>query len=347
MSFKGLGRGLDALLPADLQAAGIEMDIRTNQILNMPIDDLIPNENQPRKTMTPEGLEELAKSIQRQGVIQPLLVRRSQEPGKYQIIAGERRWRAARMAQITEVPVYLREMSDSDVMLVALIENLQREDLNAAEEAQALQDLKDQLHLTQEELAIRLGKSRSKIANSLRLLQLPKEALACLQDGRISAGHARCLLAFADHPEHVQGFLSYILDHKLSVRDCEDVLSTWKQQHTLPWLSETPQAPQEPRKRFVKSAAFKQIEKDLSSLHNCRARLSGNAQTGRISFIYKNEEELQQLLNNFGLSSLAEYEQAPEDDTSSAEAAAEAAADAVGQESSAQDSVQESLQDRA
>ena len=160
--------------------------------------------------MTDQGLEELAKSIALQGVIQPLLVRRSREKGKYQIIAGERRWRAAQLAHLSEVPVFLKDLSDEDVMLVALIENLQREDLNAAEEASALQELKDKLSITQEELARRLGKSRSMIANSLRLLQLPKDALTALREGRISAGHARCLLAFADHPEHVQGFLSYI-----------------------------------------------------------------------------------------------------------------------------------------
>ena len=140
-SSKGLGRGLDALFPADLQSAGIDSDIRTNQILNVPIDTLVPNPDQPRKSMTDQGLEELAKSIALQGVIQPLLVRRSREKGKYQIIAGERRWRAAQLAHLSEVPVFLKDLSDEDVMLVALIENLQREDLNAAEEASALPEL--------------------------------------------------------------------------------------------------------------------------------------------------------------------------------------------------------------
>ena len=246
-SSKGLGRGLDALFPADLQSAGIDSDIRTNQILNVPIDTLVPNPDQPRKSMTDQGLEELAKSIALQGVIQPLLVRRSREKGKYQIIAGERRWRAAQLAHLSEVPVFLKDLSDEDVMLVALIENLQREDLNAAEEASALQELKDKLSITQEELARRLGKSRSMIANSLRLLQLPKDALTALREGRISAGHARCLLPFVENEQTLLAFLQHILDHTLTVRECEDILASWKAGQPLPWQGESPQVAPEPQ----------------------------------------------------------------------------------------------------
>ena len=304
-SSKGLGRGLDALFPADLQSAGIDSDIRTNQILNVPIDTLVPNPDQPRKSMTDQGLEELAKSIALQGVIQPLLVRRSREKGKYQIIAGERRWRAAQVAHLSEVPVFLKDLSDEDVMLVALIENLQREDLNAAEEASALQELKDKLSITQEELARRLGKSRSMIANSLRLLQLPKDALTALREGRISAGHARCLLPFVENEQTLLAFLQHILDHTLTVRECEDILASWKAGQPLPWQGESPQvapAPQKPRTRTPKSPVFKKLEKELTSLVQCKAKISGSNEKGKITFQYKNEEELQKLLSALGMS---------------------------------------------
>lgn len=308
-SSKGLGRGLDALFPADLQSAGIDSDIRTNQILNVPIDSLVPNPDQPRKSMTDQGLEELAKSIALQGVIQPLLVRRSREKGKYQIIAGERRWRAAQLAHMSEIPVYLKDLSDEDVMLVALIENLQREDLNAAEEASALQELKDKLGITQEELARRLGKSRSMVANSLRLLQLPVEAITALREGRISAGHARCLLPFAQDEQTLLAFLQHILAHNLTVRECEDLLAAWKAGQPLPWQDENAQpAPELPRPkmRTPKSPAFKKLEKELSSLVQCKARISGSNEKGKITFQYKNEEELQKLLAALGMSAQTE-----------------------------------------
>lgn len=321
-SSKGLGRGLDALFPADLQSAGIDSDIRTNQILNVPIDTLVPNPDQPRKSMTDQGLEELAKSIALQGVIQPLLVRRSREKGKYQIIAGERRWRAAQLAHVSEIPVYLKDLSDEDVMLVALIENLQREDLNAAEEASALQELKDKLGITQEELARRLGKSRSMVANSLRLLQLPAEAIAALREGRISAGHARCLLPFVQDEQTLVTFLQHILAHNLTVRECEDLLAAWKAGQPLPWQDGNAQpAPElpKPKTRTPKSPAFKKLEKELSSLVQCKARISGSNEKGKLTFQYKSEEELQKLLAALGMS--AQTEEAEE--TGEAEAGGE------------------------
>lgn len=305
---KGLGRGLDALFPADLQSAGIDSDIRTNQILNVAIDALVPNADQPRKTMTGQGLEELARSIELQGVIQPLLVRRSREKGKYQIIAGERRWRAAQMAHLSEIPVYLKDLSDEDVMLVALIENLQREDLNPAEEASALQELKDKLGITQEELAKRLGKSRSVIANSLRLLQLPAPAMQALKEGRISAGHARCLLSFAAEEATLLAFLDYILAGSLTVRDCEDIIAAAKAGQPLPWQDENaaPIPAVRPRTRTPKSPVFKQLEKELTSTLHCKAKISGSSEKGKVTLHYKNEEELQALLAALGMTEALE-----------------------------------------
>lgn len=207
MSSKGLGRGLDALLRrTDMGAARQEKNDTPEKETGtehsptlLPLSHLHANPSQPRQTFDAESLAELAASIREQGIIQPLLVRPlADRPGHYQIVAGERRWRAARQAGLGQVPVHVREMSDAEVMAAALIENLQREDLNPMEEAQALQQLRETLKLTQEALAARLGKSRPAIANALRLLQLSPAAQADLHHGRISAGHARCLLALGN-----------------------------------------------------------------------------------------------------------------------------------------------------
>lgn len=302
---KGLGRGLDSLLPADLQAAGIDMDIRKDQILTVSMDSLVPNADQPRKTMTQEGLEALAKSLQEQGVVQPLLVRRIQGTARYQIIAGERRWRAARMAGLSELPVYVKDLSDADVMIVALVENLQREDLNAAEEARALQELRDRLGLTQEQVAQRLGMSRSNVANTLRLLQLPSSVLDMVQQGTLSRGHARSLLPLADAPDLAARFAQYVLEQGTSVRECEEMVNTWKKDGTLPWNGEeTPSAPAPTpvkKGRRAKCPEFKTIEKSLTSRLECKARLSGTTDSGRISLIYKNADELRRILNTLGV----------------------------------------------
>ena len=293
MSFKGLGRGLDALLPADLQAAGIEMDIRTNQILNMPIDDLIPNENQPRKTMTPEGLEELAKSIQRQGVIQPLLVRRSQEPGKYQIIAGERRFRASQLAGLTSIPAYIRTADDENVMEMALIENIQREDLNSMEIALAYQHLLDQYGLTQERLSERVGKKRTTIANYLRLLKLPAPIQIGLKNKQIDMGHARALVTLGDPKLQVRLF-EEILEHGYSVRKVEELVKA---------LSEGEAVKSGGRKIAPKQATpagFDVLKNQLSRFFGTKVQLTcSDKGKGRISIPFNNEEELERIIGLF------------------------------------------------
>ncbi len=299
MSSKGLGRGLDALLAQDGQAASQNGD---SQIVSVSVASLVPNQDQPRKTMTSEGLEELASSIRSQGVIQPLLVRPLPgQPDKYQIVAGERRWRAACKAGLRRVPVYRRDLSDSDVMLVALMENLQREDLNPAEEAMAMQELKDRLDLTQEGLAERLGKSRSQVANALRLLQLPKKALECLQQGGITAGHARCLLGFTQAPDELERFLDWMVERRLPVRECEDILNAWKKGAPLPWSDPAAAAAPEPRQRRVKSRAFRRMEKDITRMLSVRARFSGTPDSGRLVFTYRSADELGRLLGAFGM----------------------------------------------
>ena len=208
----GLGKGLGALMLEN----NVDDMVSTS---TLPINEIIPNKEQPRKTFDEGALQELADSITVHGVLQPLLVRPLLSGG-YQLIAGERRWRASRMAGLKEVPVIIRELSDSEAMEIAIIENLQREDLNPIEEAEGPQALIDKCDYTQEQVAVSVGKSRPAIANALRLLKLPEEVRQMTKDGEISAGHARALLAF-DNQAIMYEVAKQIVSDKLTVRDVE------------------------------------------------------------------------------------------------------------------------------
>lgn len=208
----GLGKGLGALMLEN----NVDDMVSTS---TLPINEIIPNKEQPRKTFDEGALQELADSITVHGVLQPLLVRPLLSGG-YQLIAGERRWRASRMAGLKEVPVIIRELSDSEAMEIAIIENLQREDLNPIEEAEGLQALIDKCDYTQEQVAVSVGKSRPAIANALRLLKLPEEVRQMTKEGEISAGHARALLAF-DNQAIMYEIAKQIVSDKLTVRDVE------------------------------------------------------------------------------------------------------------------------------
>ena len=210
----GLGRGLDALFADN----SVEENSSASAV-KLSLNEIEPNKDQPRKTFDEKALSELADSIAQHGVIQPLLVRPMPD-GSYQLVAGERRWRAARRAGLSEVPVVIREMSDSEMMELALIENLQREDLNPIEEAEGLQQLIHTYGLTQETAAARVGRSRPAIANALRLLSLPTPILELTRDGKISAGHARALLSLNDEEKMVE-IADQILKKKISVREVE------------------------------------------------------------------------------------------------------------------------------
>lgn len=214
----GLGKGLDALF---LDNA---IDESAGSVSRLPINEIEPNRDQPRKTFDEEALSELAKSIADHGVIQPLLVRPMTD-GSYQLIAGERRWRASRMAGLNEVPVVIREMSDSEAMELALVENLQREDLNPIEEARGFQLLMETYALTQEQAASRVGKSRPAVANAMRLLLLPDDVLQMVETGVLSAGHARALLGLPQSEDMVQT-AKLIVEKGLSVRETERLVKT-------------------------------------------------------------------------------------------------------------------------
>jgi ParB family chromosome partitioning protein len=213
----GLGRGLDALFADN----SIE-EITSTSAVKLKIMDIEPNRDQPRKIFDEDALAELADSIAKHGVIQPLLVRPMPD-GSYQLVAGERRWRASRMAGLTEVPVVIKELSDDEAMALALIENLQREDLNAIEEAQGIKALMDTLSLTQDEAAERVGKSRPAVANALRLLKLPDSVIALVSDGKLSPGHARALLGFKDEQDIIET-ADLIIEKGLTVRDVEKLV---------------------------------------------------------------------------------------------------------------------------
>lgn len=213
----GLGRGLDALFADN----SIE-EIASTSAVKLKIMDIEPNRDQPRKIFDEDALAELADSIAKHGVIQPLLVRPMPD-GSYQLVAGERRWRASRMAGLTEVPVVIKELSDDEAMALALIENLQREDLNAIEEAQGIKALMDTLSLTQDEAAERVGKSRPAVANALRLLKLPNSVIALVSDGKLSPGHARALLGFKDEQDIIET-ADLIIEKVLTVRDVEKLV---------------------------------------------------------------------------------------------------------------------------
>ncbi len=218
----GLGRGLDALYEDN--SAAFPDEKAEDGIKMVRVSAIEPNRGQPRKEFDSESLSELADSIREHGVLQPLLVRRmpgaSLEDESYQLVAGERRWRAARMAGLSEVPVVVREMSEAEVLEFALIENLQREDLNPLEEAGGYQELIDTFGLTQEEVARKVGRSRSAVANALRVLKLPQELHPYLRDGDLTAGHAKALLTVKERGKMLK-LAEITIEQGLSVREVE------------------------------------------------------------------------------------------------------------------------------
>lgn len=216
---RGLGRGLSALM-SDVRDEAMPPEGAPPRRADMrvPVEKLRPNPDQPRRTFREDQLEELANSVREKGIIQPIIVREKPEgSGNYEIVAGERRWRAAQIAQLHEVPVLVRDLDDSEVLELAIIENVQRADLNAVEEAQGYRQLMDRFGHTQEKLAEALGKSRSHIANILRLLTLPDEVLGYLREGKLAAGHARALVVV----ENPVPLARRVVAEGLSVREVE------------------------------------------------------------------------------------------------------------------------------
>jgi ParB family chromosome partitioning protein len=274
-----LGRGLAALL-GDV---AVEVPQPPGSIRQIALDQLEPNPFQPRSTIDPTALDELAESIRSRGILQPLLVRpHPAEPDRFQIIAGERRWRAAGAAGLHEVPTLVREMADTDAAAVALVENLQRQDLNAIDEAEGYERLINQFGLTQEAVGQAIGKSRSHVSNTLRLLNLPAPVREALRNGIISAGHARALLA---HPEPETAMRDVVSRH-MSVRQTE-ALAARKQ---------TPGASQPIRND--RNADISSIERQLSEHLGLRVRITFDGSGGTVQIRYMDLDQLDNLLQN-------------------------------------------------
>ncbi|NOX72857.1 MAG: ParB/RepB/Spo0J family partition protein [Alphaproteobacteria bacterium] len=284
---RGLGRGLSALMAdADISPAapegGPENQTRKPDIF-IPIEKIHPNPDQPRRDFVKSDLEELTASIREKGIIQPLLVRADpNKPGDFQIVAGERRWRAAQQANLHELPVLVRELDDMEVIELAIIENIQRADLNAVEEALGFRQLMDRFGHTQEKLASVLGKSRSHIANLLRLLSLPEEVLTHLREGKLTAGHARALVT-ADNPVELA---RKVIAKALSVRQTERLAKTIQRK---PISSN--------KNKAVKDADTKELEQQLTAQLGMEVSIdfeSGNG-SGEVKVKYGSLDQLDDL----------------------------------------------------
>ncbi|MDE5553551.1 MAG: ParB/RepB/Spo0J family partition protein [Muribaculaceae bacterium] len=283
-----LGRGLESLIPMDdTPARG------TSAINDIEISQIQPNPEQPRTNFDEEAIGELAASIRELGIIQPISLRKI-GPDNYQIIAGERRYRAAKLAGLTSVPAYIRTANEAELTEMALIENIQREDLNAIEIALTFKKLIDQYELTQERLSERIGKKRATIANFLRLLKLPAEVQLGLRDKRVDMGHARALLTITD-PSLQLKLYNEILRNGLSVRKVEELAKAYQN-------GETPKVQEKEKNNgsHYKSSDFDLLKKHLSATFNTPVQFTcDKGGKGRITFPFKNEEELERLITLF------------------------------------------------
>ena len=274
----GLGRGLNALL------GDPELPAQGEGSVSLPISQVEPGLNQPRKRFDQAALDDLAESIRVHGIIQPLTVRRL-STGYYQIIAGERRWRAAKAAGLQEVPAVIIEADDRKVMELGLIENLQREDLNPAEEARGYRTLMEEYGLTQEQVAQQMGKSRPAITNTLRLLALPDEVLTLVEEGSLSSGHARAILGAPTAPLQREA-AKRVIESQLSVRQTEALIRTLQKKKKENPKAEGPDL----------SLYLGELEKDLSGRFGRKVKIASKGRKGRIELEYYNEQDLETLL---------------------------------------------------
>lgn len=276
MKKRGLGKGLDAIFAENAADS-------TEGSVSVKISEIEPNRDQPRKEFDSEALSELADSISQHGVLQPLLLR-PLLTGGYRIVAGERRWRAARMAGLTEVPAVVREMSDTEEMLFALIENLQREDLTPLEEARGYRTLIEAQDFTQEEVSQAVGKSRPAVTNALRLLNLPEDIQQMLENGEITAGHARTLLSFKREEDMRLG--AKRAKEGASVRELEALAKRLNQQKDAP--------KQKPRKNQY----FEEAQLAVGEYLNRKVKVAGTKKKGTLQIEFYGEEDLQNLLHD-------------------------------------------------
>ncbi|GAB6162263.1 ParB/RepB/Spo0J family partition protein [Desulfothermus naphthae] len=301
---KGLGKGLDALFRDKIQINNNSLSDEPNKLRYIYIDDLEPSPFQPRSIFSEEAIEELAQSIKSQGLLQPILVRKKSNEEKYEIIAGERRYLACKRAGVREIPAIVCTLSDEECMVVSLVENLQREDLNVIEEARALDKIRSLLNLTQEELAKRVGKSRSHVANTMRLLQLEEEILQGIFEGKISAGHGRALLGISSKEDRIKVY-EYILKKNASVRDVEKIANYWKKNGSLPKYCKL----DSPKRTLVKDSILKEITKVINSKLGLKATMRGTLTSGSVTIKYSSKEELISILKHLNIAESVNFEE--------------------------------------
>lgn len=275
---RGLGKGLGALIPQGSVFTG------GRTIVNIDVDKVVPNPRQPRTSFSEENLKELASSIKEQGVIEPVLVR--MRSGKYELVAGERRWRAAKQAGLAVVPSIIKDFTDEQSLELALIENLQREDLNPMDEAEGYSRLISEFKLTQEQVAKKVGKNRSTVTNMLRVLSLPEKIKQSLRRAELSVGHARALLAISD-PVKQLDLWRQIIDNKLNVRDVEILVTD---------TSPRPHKKGGRKRAFTKNAELNALVEKLTTHLGTKVRIFGTPQRGRIEINYYSKDDLERIL---------------------------------------------------
>ncbi len=276
---KGLGKGLDALFESYREEIGSD-NKENSKVQEIKITDIDPNPEQPRKQFDEDKINELADSIKNHGVVQPIIVRPS--GNRYILIAGERRWRASRVANKTTIPAVVLDMNDKDALEISLIENLQREDLNPIEEAKGIQDMVNQLNITQEEAAERLGKSRPAVANALRLLQLSETIQDLLADNKLTAGHARALLSITNEKKREE-IAATIISKGLNVRQTEKLIQN---------LNKRPKK----AKMKQKPSYILEIESELEESLGTRVQINPGAKKGIIEIEYYSNEDLERII---------------------------------------------------
>lgn len=283
----GLGRGLDALFgeietPVQTDQDSEETESGENGIRNINLDDIKPNANQPRKTFDEEKIRELADSISENGLIQPVVLRRSGEG--YEIVAGERRWRAARLAGMKTIPSIIRELSEKELALFAIIENMQREDLNPIEEAKGVSSMVETYGMTQDQVSKSLGKSRPYVTNMLRLLRLPQQIQDMINEGKITNGHGRALLALPTEKMQIE-VAKKIVSQGLSVRQTEELVRNGGTRRT-------------PKPRKVKkSPDVMQVETELKDIFGTKVSLKQSGKKGRIEIEYYGRDDMERLID--------------------------------------------------
>ena len=283
----GLGRGIESLIKEDIVVTGTDTN---DKVYTIDINKITPNKEQPRRTFDEESLEELAQSIKQKGIIQPITAKSSGD--YYIIIAGERRWRAARKAGLTEIPVILKnDLSDLDILEIALIENIQREDLNPLEEAMTYKKFSEEFKLNQEAIAAKVGKSRAAVANSMRLLNLDKRVQTFLTENRLSSGHCRALLGISDNDIQFET-AEHIIEEGLSVRETEELVKAINE-NAASAEEKKPASIKDP----VKSRIYHDLEKDLKSILGTKVNIKNlKNNTGKILIEFYSDEELDRII---------------------------------------------------